>query len=243
MGLRALSACAAASLAMIVACGGGGDGAPSDDNVGGTIAPSNPSASLEKAGGQCASDADCPTGFTCVSVSLGEFVQRSCVAPSDAGPPKENQSAEGGADDDAKAPDAAIDASYSCSNPLVVTITSVLPNPRPKCFLNTTVDTSSAAVLGFVCGGGNASVTFGAQTFTGTDTNGTVTVTNKSQYPMSSTYLGGVTCKIDAVQTITGTLASGTLAYSYSETFAPGQSSICPLAFQLCSATGSAAVK
>lgn len=252
MAFRPLAACVVAALALLVACGGGGagsgDSTPPDDGVG--FAPSNPGASLDKAGGQCATDADCASGFRCMTVSLGEFTQKSCVVSgSDAGPAGSNAS------DASVSPtidagskpqsDAGVsDANYTCSKPLVVSITTVLPNPRPKCYLNTTVDTSSPALLGYACGGGTASVTFGAQTFAGSDTTGgVVTVQNKSTYPITSPYLGGVTCNVDAFQTISGSIASGTLQYTYTEAFTPGQSSICPLAFLLCSATGSVAVQ
>ncbi|GAC1551733.1 MAG: hypothetical protein NVS3B10_14150 [Polyangiales bacterium] len=255
-------------MGLLVACGGSGaDSTPPDNSVG--FAPSNPAASLDKASGQCATDGDCASGFACMTISLGELTQMSCVSTSaDAGSPSTSDASVGPTTDGGPvivppgpandggtvivppAPDAgdagvtgASDAGTACSTALVVTITTVAPHPRPKGDLDTTVDTSSPAVLGYVCGGGTASVTFGAQTFTGSDTSGgVVTVQNESTYSMSTPFLGGVTCKIDAYQTITGTLASGTLQYTYTEACAPGQSSICPLAFQLCSASGPVAV-
>ncbi len=249
-GFRLLSACVAGALGLLVACGGSGSGGDSSSPDNGTgFAPSNPSAMLDTAGGQCASDADCMSGFTCQTVSLGEFQQKSCVAAgSEAGTPdgsakgSTNLGVDGGVTSGDSGP--VTDANYTCSKPIAVTIATVTPNPRPKCYLNTTVDTSSPAVLGYVCTGGNASVTFGAQTFTGTESAaGVLTVTNKSTYPITTPFLGGVTCNIDALQTITGTVASGTLQYTYVESFTPGQSSICPLAFLLCDASGPVAVQ
>lgn len=242
MALRALTACLVAGVALLVACGGGGNTADDGAAVG-AAAPSNPSANLDRSGTQCSSDADCPAGFTCTGVALGEFVQRSCTSSDASAPPPGTNVAIPDAGSNATTGDAAPDANYACSKALSATITTVAPNPRPKCFLNTTVDTSSPAVLGYVCEGGSASVTFGAQTFNGSESGGVVSVTNSSTYSLTSPYLGGVTCKIDALQKITGTLASGTLQYNYTETFTAGQSSICPLAFQLCNASGPVAVQ
>jgi len=245
-GIRPLSAAIAGVVALLVACGGSGSGSDSSSPDNGTgFAPSNPGAMLDTAGGQCASDSDCMSGFSCMTVSLGEFTQKSCVATgTEAGTTdgSTNPHVDGGVTPGDSGP--VTDANYTCSKPIAVTIATVTPNPRPKCYLNTTVDTSSPAVLGYVCTGGNASVTFGAQTFTGTEgADGVITVTNKSTYPITTPFLGGVTCNIDALQTITGTVASGTLQYTYVESFTPGQSSICPLAFQLCDASGPVAVQ
>jgi hypothetical protein len=256
MNLRALCSCLAAALGFVAACGGSGS-SPPDDGTGGAVAADNPRIGADNKGGaQSTIDADCPAGFACKNVGVGEIVVQSCVQTPDASSSADASSPvdsgilivvdEAGPPDAAPPVDAALPdggVALACSNQLTVTIASVLPYPRPKCTLNTTVDTSGPATLSYPCSGGPASVTFGAQTFTGTDATGSVTVQNKSGYSMTSPFLGHVTCHIDATQTISGTLASGTLQYTYTEVLTPGQSTLCPLAFLPCSGTGTVAVQ
>src|SRR5258708_3660680 len=79
MGFRARRATVLALAGMgILACGGGG-GAPA---IGLEGSPDDAGESRPRragAGAACHSDADCPAGFTCESIQLGEITQAACV--------------------------------------------------------------------------------------------------------------------------------------------------------------------
>jgi hypothetical protein len=209
-----------------------------------------------EAGAPCQSDADCPDGFACRTVRIGEIAQQTCVlqaSPSDAGAPAIDAVADAGApvvgprdagNLEAAPPDAGPGV---CGNWLSVTIVSVSPKPRTlspgtkgSCYLDTSVDATVREWLSYPCKGGAASVTFGTETFAGTETGGAVTLTNAHSY---SEIALGVHCEFNTTETISGSLASGTLQYSYSEVLASGQSSLCPLLFVPCSASGTVAVQ
>lgn len=223
-------------------------------------------ASLGESGAPCQNNAECPADFVCQSVRVGEIEQQSCVplarardaagvvdvsardASSGADAAGAGADAAGGADAstgpvvDGGTPDSsdAGGVAASCSKALSATIGVVLPFPRPKCIVDTTVDTSSPITLTYACAGGAASATFGSQVFTGTEAPGGVTLQHTGSY---SAAILGVSCLIDTTQTISGDLASGSLSYVYREAFAAGQSSLCPFLFLACSATGTVTVR
>jgi hypothetical protein len=124
-----------------------------------------------------------------------------------------------------------------CSKSLSVSFTRV-----PTCTYNTTADSSSPATLTYPCAGGAASATFGTQTFTGTESDGTLSITNVSKYSFTNTKYH-VTCTYVATQTISGTLASGKASYSYSEALDANQPTLCPFVTAGCSANGDATIQ
>jgi hypothetical protein len=152
----------------------------------------------------------------------------------DAGPPSTGDAStpiEAGPVEDSGSPTS--DAgSGACSKSVTVTF------PRsPTCTYNTTADTSSPATLAYACAGGAASATFGTQTFSGTESDGTISITNVSRYSFTNTKYH-VTCTYVATQTISGTLASGKGSFSYGEALDADQPTLCPFVTAGCSATG-----
>jgi hypothetical protein len=127
----------------------------------------------------------------------------------------------------------------SCSKSLSVTYTNT---GLPTCTFSTTVDKSSPATLDYPCAGGAASVTFGAQTFTGTETGGTVSLTSVTKFAFVDTQYN-MTCNYVATQTISGALASGSLAYTYKDQLDTGQPTLCKFVTAGCTASGTATVK
>ena len=78
------------------------------------------------------------------------------------------------------------------------------------------------ATLGFPCEGGAASATFPSGTFTGTVSGGAVNLA------LATRFEPGDGCVWVTHQTITGSLGSGMLAYSYTEAPAPGETGCLP---------------
>lgn len=88
---------------------------------------------------------------------------------------------------------------------------------RAGCVIDERV-TASPGTLVYPCGGGPASVSFGASTFTGTvSPNGDVNLEIRTGFPFSDG------CHWETKQFITGNLASSALAYEYREEPDPGQ--------------------
>ncbi len=202
--------------------------------------------------GPCKTDADCTEGQTCRTVRMGELDQRLCVPLPNATKEGETSSPPPGATPDAgspppapfvvtdagAAPDAIAppDGGSLCSAALAVKITD--KGPFSTCGFNSTVEASSPATLKYVCpGDGDAQVTFGAQIFSGEIKSGVVTVQNVQTYAIQVPNTG-TTCSYVSTQTITGTLASGTLAYDYKEALAQGQPAICKVTTAACYQSG-----
>ena len=230
----------------VVACGSSGSSSTGQDEP---AVASFAGQGNKPADRSCNVDADCDnhdpcTTFTCKrdsgEIALGRCVYAlssgaGCTAP-DAGtayiaPPD-------AAGVDAAPVDAGIGPS-ACSKALSVKITS---QNLPTCVFNSTVEASSPATLSYACDGGNATVTFGAQQFLGTETGGNVNVSNVSTYDFVNTKYN-VTCKYKATQTITGTLASGKVAWAYSEVLEPKQPALCPFVTAACTGTGDVTVQ
>jgi hypothetical protein len=110
-------------------------------------------------------------------------------------------------------------------------VVSLVPSSS-GCTLNEEVRAGSPATMTYPCAGGAVTVRFGSQTFSGTVSAGQITVTNVDQFPFSS-------CTWESTQRISGTLASGTLSYSYSERVVAGGCS----GVGACTASGSIAVQ
>jgi len=232
------------------ACGGSGSSSASSTDV--ASAPA------------CQVDSDCPAGQLCRSIRLGESEERSCVPDSlhdeagTAGTTIQGVLPDAGGDDDprdATAPgdtgappsDAGGDVfvpptdagNGACTSSLRVTITA--KGPLSTCNYDTTVVESSPATLHYPCAGGAASVVFGAQTFSGELTGGTVSVQNVDTYPLPVKNTGTV-CYYTATQTITGTLASGTLQYKYTEVLTATSPAACKLLSVGCAESGPVSV-
>ena len=192
----------------------------------------------------CTQNSDCDnhdpcTTFSCKresgEISIGHCVYslgdgKGCVAP-DAGGGYIAPSDAGPVNDAASAPDVGPNA---CGKALSVKITT---SSLPTCTFNTTVEASSPATLSYACAGGPASVTFGAQTFAGTESGDVVNVSNVSTYTFTNAKYK-VNCQYKATQTISGTLASGKLSYSYTETLEPNQPALCPFVTTACTGSG-----
>ncbi len=198
----------------------------------------------------CNVDADCDnhdpcTTFTCKKdsgeIAVGRCVYglgdgKACAAPPpDAGAQTIVTPEEAGVVDAA----AADVGSNACSKALTVKITS---SSLTTCSFNTTVEASSPATLAYVCAGGNATVTFGTQVFTGTETGGTVSVSNVSSYLFTNVKYN-VTCRYTATQTISGTVASGKLTWGYTEVLDPKQPALCPFVTTACTGGGDVTVQ
>jgi hypothetical protein len=88
---------------------------------------------------------------------------------------------------------------------------------RSGCVIDERV-TASPGTLVYPCGGGAATVSFGASTFTGmVSPNGDVNLEIRTGFPFSDG------CHWETKQFITGNLASSALAYEYREEPDPGQ--------------------
>ncbi len=226
----------------VVACGSSGSSTGQDEPAVASFAGQG-NKPTEKS---CNVDADCDvhdpcTTFTCKRES-GEIAAGKCVYALGSGA--------GCISPDAgttyiEAPDAAaapVDAGIgpsACTKALTVKITS---QNLPTCTFNSTVEASSPATLTYDCGGGNATVTFGAQQFLGTETSGLVSVSNVSTYGFVNAKYK-VTCQYKATQAISGTLASGKVSWAYSEVLLPNQPALCPFVTAACTGTGDVTVQ
>jgi hypothetical protein len=93
----------------------------------------------------------------------------------------------------------------------VATISVGTVQTRPGCQIDTRVS-SRTTTVNFPCNGGNATASFGDAVFTGTITpDGTAQLSLRTTFP----YRDG--CTWETKQEIAGSLASGTLSYSYNE--------------------------
>ncbi|MEO6576322.1 MAG: hypothetical protein ABIP89_20890, partial [Polyangiaceae bacterium] len=90
-------------------------------------------------------------------------------------------------------------------------LTLTLFNPSTRtCSFNTTAN-QTPGTLTFPCsGGGAATGTFGKQTFRGSISNGSFTLTNTDPFTFSG-------CNVESSQTIFGSITSGSGSYTYSE--------------------------
>lgn len=207
--------------------------------------------------GPCTSDAECAPGESCLTVRIGEQVLNRCVpqtatspavtpahadASTSAAPDASREAAapiaDGGSPDVVLAP---VDGGGgNCTLALRVSISA--SGPAGTCIYNTTVEASSPATLFVPCeGDGPAHVTFGDQTFTGTLTAGQIALDNVDTYTVMVPNTG-TSCEYTSSQAIDGALASGTLAYTYTEVLSPGQSAICRFTTLACYQSGPVSV-
>ncbi|MDB4994177.1 MAG: hypothetical protein JWM74_1609 [Myxococcaceae bacterium] len=100
------------------------------------------------------------------------------------------------------------------------------------CFLDLAISQGSVGAMTVFCNGGYASADFGKGTFQGTFDQGAVSMCIGTTF----TYSDG--CTWQTAQRISGTLASGTLAFEYAEAPIKGTNCASP-----CSATGTIEVK
>jgi hypothetical protein len=110
-------------------------------------------------------------------------------------------------------------------------VVSLKPS-SPSCFLDLAIKQGSVGAMTVFCNGGYASADFGKGIFQGTFAGGDVSMCIGTTF----TYTDG--CTWQTAQRISGTLASGTLAFEYIE--APIKGTGCASA---CSATGIIEVK
>jgi hypothetical protein len=252
MGTLARSTCLVV-VGWLVACGS--SASPSQDEVANASFAGQGNVATDQA---CQQDSDCDkhdpcTTFSCRKDSGELAVGRCAYALGDGkgcgGPPgpvgivtPDPPDASGVADADAvdAADAAAADAGPSaCTKALSVRITKI---SQSTCLFNSTVEESSPATLSYACAGGAASVTFGAQTFTGTETAGSVSLTNVSTYTFTNVKYN-VSCKYIATQTISGTVASGKLTWAYTEVLDKNQTPLCQFVTGACTGSGDVTVK
>jgi hypothetical protein len=170
------------------------------------------------------------------------------TAATDTGAPPDTGVADTGSDDtgspDTGPPDtgqARDSAPTTCTAQLTVTITS--SGPATTCSFNSMVATGTTATLMYPCAGGTAMVTLGDQVFSGTvSASGAVSLTNVSMYSQLSLPPLKITCSFTGTQTVTGTIASGSLSYDYAEAFSTGDMPICPSLFETCWEKGTVAI-
>lgn len=232
----------------VAACGGDSAGTveqPAEAKVG---APLDPLAG--PGGSMCSVNTDCSPGQECRLVRVGELQQYVCVdglANEDAAAPKpitdagQPPSADAAKKSDALPPKpvTASDSGVDCARALSVTVTTKEPSAT-TCVFNSGVETQNSWLV-YVCAGGAAKATFGDQTFSGSVSNGVVTVTNVDTYDQAVPNTG-TSCNYTSTQTITGTLASGTLQYSYTEALTKGEPIICNFLLRPCSQSGPVSV-
>jgi Cys-rich repeat protein len=196
--------------------------------------------SLGDGAASCSADSDCPTGEICRNVRVGDVTGYQCIPAQSTLDDDAGADAPGDASEEAVHP--ADSGSSGCTNQLAVTITRT--GPDPTCTFNTTVVSSSPATLAYPCAGGSASVSFGSQTFTGTVTSGTVSLTNVTTYPFSFTVSGKTyTCEYTETQTITGTLASGSLTFNLQQALDASQPLLCSEVTIPCYESGTVSVQ
>jgi hypothetical protein len=83
---------------------------------------------------------------------------------------------------------------------------------RPTCYVDTVAHAGDTGTLTFPCeGDGEATLTFGNRAFAGASVGGTINVCTGTEYPWSDG------CKWTSAQRVTGTIASGTLRFTYGE--------------------------
>jgi hypothetical protein len=101
-----------------------------------------------------------------------------------------------------------------CQRAVVITGIST----RPSCFVDTVAKSGDTGILTFPCDGdGEATLTFGTRSFAGADVGGKVNVCTGTEYPWSDG------CTWTSAQRVTGSIASGTLSFTYGEAPRPGQ--------------------
>jgi hypothetical protein len=132
-----------------------------------------------------------------------------------------------GVDDDC---DGAVDSDCEVGNCTPDLVVVDLVKSMPSCFVDS-VQVGSQGGIEYPCEGGPVSATFGPITFTGTVVDGAAALDATTTFDWSDG------CTWSSSQTITGTLASGSLEYTYSEM--PIQGTGC---FEPCSAKGTIAV-
>lgn len=117
-----------------------------------------------------------------------------------------------------------------CQRSVVLTRVST----RPSCFVDTVAKAGDTGTLTFPCDGdGEATLTFGARSFAGAAVGGKVNVCTGTEYPWNDG------CTWTSAQRVTGSIASGTLTFTYGEAPRPGQESCA----RACEATGTVRVE
>ena len=99
-----------------------------------------------------------------------------------------------------------------------VTITSL--STRPGCFVDTVGKEGQKGTITYPCDGdGPATLTFGKHSFSGAAAAGKIDVCTGTEYPFSDG------CKWTSAQRVSGSIAQGTLSFTYGEAPKPGQGS------------------
>lgn len=89
---------------------------------------------------------------------------------------------------------------------------------RLSCFVDTVAKDGQEGTLTFPCSGdGEATLTFGTRSFSGSEVGGQINVCTGTEYPF------GDGCTWTSAQRVTGSIASGTLRFTYGEAPRPGQ--------------------
>jgi hypothetical protein len=247
MKLVSWAAGVSAVVVLTIACGSSDDGATDDKAGSAPFAGGTTTQSAQT----CLADSDCDKHDPCVTfkceIGTGEngigqcsySLATSCESATDSGIPYKVGRVDGGVAEDPDAGKVDPDAGAVCAKMLAVTFTQ---QSAGTCVYNTTVVESSPAKLDYMCTGGPATVTFGEQKFSGSITNDDVSLTNVDLYTFTNEKYK-VTCAYRSTQTITGSLSSGTLTYSYTEKIEPNQPTLCPFVTTPCSASGPVTVK
>ncbi|HSO31453.1 MAG TPA: hypothetical protein VLT33_03025 [Labilithrix sp.] len=92
------------------------------------------------------------------------------------------------------------------------TVTLSAVSTRPSCYVDTVAHAGDTGTLTYPCeGDGEATLTFGNRAFAGASVGGKINVCTGTEYPWSDG------CKWTSAQRVTGTVASGSLRFTYGE--------------------------
>jgi len=129
-------------------------------------------------------------------------------------------------------PHATASSSRTCSRTVVV---RSLTRSSSSCFTDDAVSVGDRGTLTFPCSGdGEAKLAFDRSSFEGAETGGELDVCTGTQFPWADG------CTWTSAQSVTGSIASGTLRFTYGEAPKSGHAGACASA---CSATGSVEVE
>ena len=106
-------------------------------------------------------------------------------------------------------PHASASSGPTCSRAVIV---SSITRSSPGCFTDDAISVGEVGTLSYPCSGdGPAKVTFGAASFEGADEGGKLTACTGTQFDWSDG------CTWTSAQTVTGSIASGALRFTYGE--------------------------
>ncbi len=113
-------------------------------------------------------------------------------------------------------PDGVVGRGPKCQRSVVISAIS----KRASCFVDTVAQAGENGTLTYPCNGdGEATLTFAKRSFAGSTIGGRLNVCTGTEYPWSDG------CTWTSAQKVTGSIASGTLNFTYGEAPRPGQES------------------